>query len=1050
MAVAVAAAALFAVAACTGGPARVPARSQGNPHPHPELARKAQPTEPLLEHVRQLSFAGRRSGEGYFGPASRPASRPGSGAGSRSGSWTPAVGGERLIFQSEREPGNPFYQIYLMDLASGRVERVSPGVGKTTCGWIHPDGQRVLFASTHLDPEAVAKQEAELALRATGKQRRYSWDFDPNYDLFTRETNAEEDQPPRRFTSEWGYDAEASWSPDGRMIVWASNRHAYSSTLSAEDQQRLDSDPAYFMEIYLIDLADLSDPSDGTSGTPRRLTYTPGYDGGPFFSPDGESIVWRRFSEDGAKAEIYTQRLSNAGAKPQIRQLTRLDAMSWAPFYHPSGDYVVFSTNLHGFANFELYAVDAKGHKEPVRVTYRDGFDGLPAFAPGGAQISWTSGRTGSGDSQIFLADWNDAEVRRLLGLPSKRVPQVKALLPVPSLVTAINAQDLRAHVEALSSEAAEGRLTGSAGARIATGYVARVFRSLGLAPAGDDDGYFQHFDFVAGVSLGENGFLRVTRAAGSAQEMTKSFEVDRDWRPLAFSRDGVAGGQPSSPLSVDAASAEVVFAGYGIVSPASDHTPELDAYAGLDVTDKWVLLFRYIPEGLSPEARQHLHRYSSLRYKAMLARDKGARGVLIVSGPRSKVRHQLVRLAFDTASGSSSLTAISISNAVARGMLRGTGRDLGALQDEFDRAQGDAKGFALADVRVAARVDLRRKHQSGRNVLARLRANTSVEGGSGPAVVIGAHIDHLGRGEGHGSLARSDETGAVHRGADDNASGVAALLEIAQDLATRQARGEIRLRRDLIFAAWSGEEIGLLGSSHFADAWSDPGDPHSPLSAQVAAYINMDMVGRLRDGLLLYGIGSSTAWPQLIERHNAPLAVPVITKADSFLPSDSTPFAARRVPTLSAFTGVHSEYHTPRDTPETLNFEGLVGVSQLIAGLGGALAERPNPPDYVPQEHPRRGGPTTGFRAYLGTIPDYAASDVDGLRLSGVVAGGPAERAGLRSRDVVVELAGRKIENIYDYTFALEALEIGVEVDVSVLRGGDRLTLQLLPASRE
>ena len=1017
---------LCTLIACAGDSAKAPLPA-GHPPPHPGFVREPQPNEPLLARVRQLTFAGRRSGEGYFGPEHGGTTYGGAEQAGADGAGT-------LVFQSEREPGNPFYQIYRMNLASGELERVSPGVGKATCGWIHPDGRKVLFASTHLDSEAPAKQAAEFAERESGKLRRYAWDYDPNYDLFASDPGAgrvDATSAPRQLTSEWGYDAEGSWSPGGRRIAWASNRHAYANELSAVDQERLSVDPAYFMEIYL---------SDGEGGSPRRLTHTPGYDGGPFFSPDGESIVWRRFSEDGATAEIYTMQLGNDAIGEQIHQLTHLDAMSWAPFYHPSGDYIVFATNLQGFANFELYLVDAQGRHDPVRVTHRKGFDGLPSFSPDGETISWTSGRTGDGKSQIFLADWDDAAARRSLGLSATQSREIEALFPVPTLYPDIQLEDLRAHVAALASEDTAGRLTGTEGERIATAYAARVFRSLGLDPAGDDGDYFQHFDFVAGVSLGENNTLHVLGESVAAED----FEVDRDWRPLAFSRDGVA----------DAA--QVVFAGYGIVAPASDHTPALDAYAELDVADKWVLVFRFVPEGLSPPARQHLRRHSSLRYKAMLARDRGARGILIVSGPRSKARRELVKLAFDTSLGGSSLSAISISDALAKRLLRQSGRDLAELQDEFDGAQGASTGFVLEGVRVEARVDLRKQRRTGRNVLARLPANAGPadsHDSPAPALLIGAHIDHLGRGEGQGSLARGDERDRIHPGADDNASGVAVLLEAAQDLASRSARGELLLQRDVIFAAWSGEELGLLGSSHFVDALSDPHDPHDPhalLSSRIAAYINLDMVGRLRDELLVYGVASSSAWPRLIEKSDAALGVPVVAKADSFLPSDSTPFAARGVPTLSAFTGVHAEYHSPRDTPETLDYDGMLEVARLVTSLSEGIAAQRDPPDYIPQKRPSPIGASSGFRAYLGTIPDYAASEVDGLMLSGVVSGGPASQAGLRSGDVVVELAGRRIENIYDYTYALEALEIGVEVDISVLRDGERRTLTILPASRE
>lgn len=336
----------------------------------------------LLTNIRQLTFEGKRSGEGYF-----------------------SADGSKLIFQSEREPDNPFFQIYLLDLTTGDTRRVSPGVGKTTCAWVHPDGTRALFASTHDDPKARQKQKDEIEFRQSGKSRRYSWDFDEHFEIY--ETSLA-DGGYRNLTQARGYDAEGSYSPDGERIAFASNRHAYAESQSDELKQRLETDPSYFLELYIMD-------ADG--GNPRRLTDTPGYDGGPFFSADGRRICWRRFSPDGSTAQIWTADIDGSNAK----QITRLDAMSWAPYFHPSGDYLFFTTNLLGFSNFELFMVDDAGKHEPVRVTYTDGFDGLPVFHPDGKQLAWTSNRTANGASQIFLAKFAESAARRLLEIDRSR-----------------------------------------------------------------------------------------------------------------------------------------------------------------------------------------------------------------------------------------------------------------------------------------------------------------------------------------------------------------------------------------------------------------------------------------------------------------------------------------------------------------------------------------------------------------------------------------------------------------------------------------------------
>jgi Tol biopolymer transport system component len=986
---------LCAALGCSGPPREAPS----TPHP------VATSPEPLLSDVRQLTFVGRRAGEGYFGAE-----------------------GRRMVFQSERDPDNPFFQIHLFDLETGDVRRISPGTGKTTCAWLHPDGQRALFASTHLDPDAQAKQARELEARASGRAKRYAWDFDAHYDLFAADLESgapSESGALTRLTDARGYDAEGSWSPDGTRIVFASNRHAFSEELSPEDRRLFERDPASMMEIYTM-------RSDGSDV--RRLTTARGYDGGPFFSPDGARIVWRRFSETGDTAEVYS--MDRDGG--DVRRLTSLGAMSWAPFYHPSGEYVIFATNLHGMDDFELYLVDAHGRGDPVRVTRTPGFDGLPAFSPDGRTLAWTSRRTPSGRSQIFVARWDHEAARDRLDVRMSRAggdaaetttgaSGERARVPAPA---AGRVAALRAHVEALTAEEMEGRRSGTAGEHRATTYVADAFAAMGLEPGGNDGTWYQPFDFTAGMSLGPGNQLRV--ASGDA--LPRAYAVDRAWRPLAFSRVGASGAAP------------VVFAGYGIVASAADGFPAYDSYGDVDVEGRWVLLLRYLPEDISPERRQHLARYGSLRHKAMTARDRGALGILVASGPTSLVKDPLVALRADASIGATSVLALSIGDDLAQDLLAGAGRSLAALQRGLDG--GDARpAFEIPGLALEANVDLLQERRRGRSVLARLRA----AGREGEApVVIGAHVDHLGRAGGGDSLAREDERGRVHPGADDNASGVAALIEIARHLSEDVRSGARPLARDVIFAAWSGEEIGLLGSAAWARSLPSVQALVHGAAPGVSAYVNLDMVGRLRKRLVLQGAGSSPVWREEIERHAAVVGLPVAATDDSDLPTDTTSFSVKGVPVLSAFTGAHAEYHTPRDTPELLDYAGLARITRLLAAIGQSVAGRPEPLEFVVPERPARPAPRAGLRAYLGTIPSYGESERTGVTLSGVASGGPAETAGVRAGDRIVELAGRRIENIYDYTYAIDALKIGQPVTLVVMRDGERVALEVTPDSRE
>jgi Tol biopolymer transport system component len=915
----------------------------------------------LISNVRQLIFEGKRSGEGYFSPD-----------------------GKALIFQSERETENPFYQIYILNFESGDVHRVSPGTGKTTCGFFRSGGDEVLFASTHLDPEAVAKQKAELEFRASGKQRRYSWDYDEHMDIFSARRDG---SGVTRLTSAPGYDAEGAYSPDGSKIVFCSIRDAYpTNKLSEAEKKRFVTDPSYFGEIYIMN-------ADGSGQT--RLTRSPGYDGGPFFSPDGKRIVWRRFDESGTIADVLTMNLDGT----DVRQVTKFESMSWAPYYHPSGKYIIFTSNKLGFSNFELHMVDVDGRNAPVRVTFTDGFDGLPVFSPDGKKLCWTSGRTSDGKSQLFIADWNH----------DAALGAIQSSNAAPAKFTAeIREADLRGQVEFLAADALEGRMTGTRGAQLAAEFIADELKRAGLKPLSND--WYQPFQFTSGVKVLTNDNRLIVGK-------TNTFEVEKDFRPLSFTDNGTVEGG-------------AVFAGYGLVVPGKDG---YDSYAGSNVSNKVVLALRYVPEAVDAKRRQELNRYAGLRYKAMNARERGAKAILFVTGPNSPNAGELVGLSFDSSSAGSGILAMSVSSNVASALLASQGKTLAELQTGLDSENPHAQGaFEISNVTVRVSAAVEQIRKTDRNVLGML------PGRSGKYVVIGAHYDHLGYGE-SGAMGRAGEEHAIHNGADDNASGVAAVLELAAAF----ANGRDKLEHGLVFAFWSGEEIGLIGSSHFAE------HPPVPLS-NVIAYINFDMVGRLRENkLMVQGLGSSGEWRRLLEKLNVAAGFNLVLQDDPYLPTDVTAFYPRGVPVLSLFTGSHDDYHRPTDDPPKLDYAGLERITRLSKRLIDELATAKITPSYVKIERSTApAGSRENLRAYLGTIPDYA-TEVAGVKLSGVRGGSPAEKAGLKGGDVIVEFAGQKIKNIYDYTYALDAVKIGQPVEVVVQREEKPVRISVTPEAR-
>jgi Tol biopolymer transport system component len=983
----------------------------------------------FIENPRQLILAGKRSGEGYF-----------------------SKDGTKLVFQAERDASNPFFQIYSLDLTNGDMSRVSPGIGKTTCSFFHPDGTKILFASTHHDPQAIEKQKTELEMRASGKERRYSWDYDETMDIFSVPVSG---STATQLTNSKGYDAEGSYSPDGQWIAFCSVRHAFpKDQLSPELQKRYEIDPSYFGDIYLM-------RSDGSQV--RRLTRHEGYDGGPFFSPDGKRIVWRRFDEEGVNADIMTMNLQGR----DVRQITQDFGMAWAPYYHPSNEYIIFTSNREGFSNFELYIVDRLGYREPVQVSFTDGFDGLPVFSPDGTTLVWTSNRyaaqPGSKDKgHLFISNWNHEAARLALRkspirqktkpksakqitggrFPSKPPIEVEAApgiaaertiqkeIKEPELSPLITEKDLKKHVHYLASDALEGRMTGEKGSRLAAEYIAKSLKQIGIQPMTSLNGYYQPFDFTAGVEVNNSATsLSWSRETDTgAQKSLTHLELESGFRPLAFSSNGDFSG-------------ELVFAGYGLKVPG-EGIDSYNSYAGLNISNKVALILRYVPEGVSSERRAVLNRYAALRYKAMIARELGAKGILIVSGPNSPNTGKLIPMKSDQSLGNSGILAASITADIADSWLSSTGQTLKKLQTGLDQENPHALGsLEMPDTKVQLSIQLNRLRKSDNNVIGILHP-PHPDSRKPDYIMLGAHYDHLGLGEVGGFNAKGEEK-MIHNGADDNASGVASVLEMAGAIRQQMMHSPTSIKQGVIFGFWSGEELGLIGSTHFAN--------QPPIALErIHAYLNFDMVGRLRENrLTLQGIGSSDGWKPLIERGNVVSGFQLILQEDPYLPTDTTAFYPKGIPVLSFFTGSHEEYHRPGDDTHTLNWKGLLRITQFASNTVKNLIKNASPGlSYAKVAPSQNGGQRDTLRVYLGTIPDYT-SETEGVKLTGVRAEGPADKAGLKAGDIITSLAKQPIKNIYDYTYALDAATIGKPTEITILRNNVSIKKQITPAAR-
>jgi len=547
------------------------------------------------------------------------------------------------------------------------------------------------------------------------------------------------------------------------------------------------------------------------------------------------------------------------------------------------------------------------------------------------------------------------------------------------------------AHVRYLADDALEGREAGTTGERCAGEYIAGVFRDMGLTGAGPDGSFFQSFQVQMGSVLGEGNSLTI-----EGEELA----LESAWVPFGFSGKGVIDGS-------------LVYGGPGVSRPGSED----DEYAHLDLEGRVVVV-----EGADPHGGMNTMA-GDPHFKATVAAGRGAAGILVllseVEGLPDPVAERRPGV---------KIPAIAISGSAAN-MVREAAK-------------------ATQAVSLTAAVEARMVE--ARNVAALIPGSDPTVGRE--VVIVGAHYDHLGFG-GDGSL--DPDAAEVHNGADDNASGTAALMEVARLIQQSGAPPA----RSVLLLAFTGEEKGLWGSGHYVK------EPLLPLENTVAM-MNMDMVGRLRENTLaVYGTGTAEEWPNLLAKLNEKQPEPFVLASipDGFGPSDHSSFYGASIPVLMLFTNTHADYHRPEDDWELINQEGMERVSAFAADIIGTVAGSGSGEamamTYVEGAgNPHGGGmptdpdapssPGPGFGAYMGTIPDMTPQDT-GVRITGVREESPAEKGGLKGGDVIVEFGEKEITDLYAYTYALRDHKPGDEVVVVVLREGERISLTVVLGSR-
>lgn len=879
--------------------------------------------------------------------------------------------------------------------SDGKIQnRVSSGSGRTTCAFYTPDDDTIIYSSTH----AVSKD----CPVEPDKSKGYAWPIYPTYQFYRAKTNGT-DVIPIEPGAPSAYNAEMVTCKDGK-VIFTSDRNGD-------------------LDLYTGRL-----DKKGMMADIKQITNTLGYDGGAFYSPDCTKIVWRASRpRPGKEADEYVGLLRQHLVKPteleiwtanadgsSPRQVTKLGAATFAPYFTPDASRILFASNYlkPGSRNFDIHMVKANG-TELEQVTHSGTFDSFPMFSPDGKYLAFSSNRNARKprETNVFIADWNN---------------RVAGTIMTDEEANPVN----RWYVvnRELASADMEGRGIGTEGLNRAEAYVTELFQKAGIremgsmAEFGEELKGFEHaIDIVRGVELDS--------AKTSLKADWRQLKTKDEYAPAAFSSQGAIAGK-------------IVDIGYGIVAPELG----IDDYDGKTVKGKVVLIRRRVAAGLNLSPAQQAS-YGDLRFKAYLARERGAAGVAFWEPEGDeKVSEDLmtsIQNSNSVVASDAGLPVIFVNRKIAREWL------------------GAPKAVSLSGT-----IALDFKKITANNIVGIMGSDEACK--AGRPVVIGAHLDHLGYGSEsslEGGYAR-----ALHPGADDNASGVASLIESARFI--RKALAEKKATGCYLFAAFTAEESGVIGSSRLVDLLRKK-------QIRPKAMLNMDMVGRLTNNSLnVFGAATATEWKKIVKKNCDDHMLSCDAGGDGYGPSDHMPFYIARTPVLHFFTGAHADYHRSSDTTDKVNPVGGVQVAELVASIATEVADRKTNLTYVKATGKNtmgaiqsRSGDGKGFGAFLGTIPNYtqktapganvvgSVRTVDapkGVLLSGARPGSPAAESGVRENDVItgiivldeapgfaaVQPKTSRIQSLEDYTIVLQGLKPGMRIKLQVWRKGEKLEL--------